>query len=393
MQHFLSPQRLMLAVVALLATATPAFAFGSEAFWFPKTVTPYGHMVNDIYQLSMWICVGIMVVVEVGLVYALWAFRKRPNDTREPATWHHNTKLEVIWTIIPFVLLIVILVPTFKALAYFADVPSNPQLTLQVVGHQFFWEYRYPELGISMHTSPRVGQGGNEELYIPTDTKMKVVITSADVIHSWWVPEFGFQQFATPGNLSIVPLEVSKPGLYTGQCAYLCGALHGAMNIIVRAVPRPEFDAWAAKQSKAPFDTIAKVGKVGMVAPPPAVINAQNQVATGTVDPKALAAAGQPIFAAKCAGCHGGAGAGMPGMFPPLAGSEIVNGPDDKFVHIVKDGLTGPVTVKGGSYNGMMPPWKDQLSAKEISEVMTYVRTSWGNNGKPITPAQVQSTQ
>jgi cytochrome c oxidase subunit 2 len=398
MKHLtLSPKRLAVMAAALLAigglvAAEPASA---SPFWWVTPVTPYGQKVDFLYQLMMWICIAILAVVEVLLVVALVKFRKKEGDTRQPETWNHNTKLEVIWTAIPFALLIVILVPTFQALAYLADVPKNADLTLEVVGHQFFWEYRYPELGVKFNSSPRIGDAPQEPLYIPTDRKLKVVLTSSDVIHSWWIPAFGMQQMTTPGNLSMVPLEIKTPGTYEGACAFLCGPLHGAMNVVVKAVPGPEFDAWAAKNKGQAIEPIGKVGKVGMVAPPPKPHEggegATTEKPSGAVDVAALKTEGSGIYTSKCAGCHGAAGAGVPGMFPPLAGSEQVNGDDKALIGILLNGLSGPVTVKGASYNGMMPPWKDQLNDKEIAAVATFVRSSWGNNGKVITPDQVES--
>lgn len=388
-------------VAALAAAATPLlFAEPAMAamFWFPDPASVWGEQVYFLYQILMWMSIVILIIVEVALVAALLKFRKRPNETRAPETWSHNTKLELVWTIIPFLLLIGILFPTFKAVAYLADVPKNPELTLEVVGHQFYWEYRYPDLGVQFNTTPTMGPGtGLEELYVPVGRKMKVVLTAADVIHSWYIPAFGFQQMTTPGNLSIAPLEVTKVGLYEGYCTYLCGTLHGAMRARVRAVPPAEFDAWVAKQTKKQLDPIATVGKVGMQPARPAKPahgadaphGAASPAAAAPVDVKALAAKGSEIYASKCAACHGGAGAGMGTMFPPLAASDYVNAGDEQLIAAVKNGLSGPITVNGQQYNGMMPPFGGQLSDEEIAAVLTHIRTSWGNNGKAITPAQV----
>lgn len=393
-----------LAALAIpLMLAQPAHA---AMFWFPEPASVWGEQVYSLYQILMWIGIGILVIVEVALVAALLKFRKRPNETREPATWSHNTKLELVWTIIPFLLLVGILFPTFKALAYLADVPKTPDtLTLEVVGHQFYWEYRYPDLGVQFNTTPTMGPGtGMEELYVPVGRKMKVVLTAADVIHSWYIPAFGFQQMTTPGNLSIAPLEVTKVGLYEGYCTYLCGTLHGAMRARVRGVTPAEFDAWVAKQTKKTLDPIATVGKVGMQPARPAKPahgteggkeGGHDGAAAGghgteaVVDTKALAVKGAEVYASKCAGCHGTAGAGVPGVFPPLAASDYVNAADDQLINAVKKGLNGPITVNGTQYSGAMPAFGGQLSDEEIAAVLTYVRTNWNNNGKAITPAQV----
>lgn len=405
MQHTLTSRKVAVAALGALAVVLAPEAAQAGMLGFPDQVTVWGHQVDFIYQLTTWISIGILAVVWIGLAAALIKFRKRANETREPETWSHNTKLEVIWTVIPFLLLIVILFPTFKALAYLADVPKKADLTVEVVGHQFFWEYRYPDLGIKFNTTPTMGPGtGMEELVLPVDRKIKMVFTSADVIHSWLVPQFGIQQMTTPGMLAMAPLEIKKAGLYEGYCTYLCGDLHGAMRIRVKAVPESEFTAWAAGYAKTPnIEPIAKVGKVGMVAPPPkkkehgaegehgkAPADGHGETAA-QVDPVKLSAMGKEIYASKCAGCHGAEGAGTPGVFPPVAGAEQVNGDDAALIGILLNGLQGPVTVKGQSYNGMMPPWKDQLNDEEVAAVATFMRTSWGNNGKAISPEQVKA--
>lgn len=387
-------KRAGLAVAAALLAAVPAPAVAAP-FGFPDTVTVFGQQVNFLYQLLTWISIGILAVVWIGLVAAIVKFRKKPGEVREPETWSHNTKLEIAWTVIPFILLVIVLVPTFQSLAYMADVPKKADLTLEVVGRQFFWEYRYPELDVKFNTTPTLGPGtGEEELYIPVNRKLKVILTSADVIHAWWVPQFGLQQMTTPGNLSMVPLEVQKTGLYEGACTYLCGPLHGAMRVRVRAVEQPEFDAWVARMAKtAKIDPIAKVGKVGMVAPPPQKPKHgegdHGAAPGGTVDLAALKAQGAEIYSSKCAGCHGAEGLGLGAAIPPLAGAEQVTGDARELVSIIKNGLSGPITVKGQPYSGAMPAFGTQLSNEEIAAVATFVRSSFGNDAAPVLPADV----
>lgn len=398
--------RLGLATVLLGLAAMPAAA---SNFWFVTPVTPMGHQIDWLYQFMMWISVVILIVVEVALVAALIKFRKRPNETREPESWSHNTKLEIVWTVIPFAILVAILVPTFKALAYLADVPKNADLRLEIVGHQFYWEYRYLFPGetnptVSFNSTPRDANGGyGDPLYIPVNHKMEVVMTSADVIHAWWIPAFGMQQMTTPGNLSIIPLEVDKPGDYTGNCAFLCGPQHGAMGIFVRAVDENTFKDWVGKHKlAAAAKDIKTVGIVGQTPPPPEQNNKEaeeaakqgSKAAAGGApteeEAKKLAEKGSAIYTSKCAGCHQPTGAGVPGVFPPLDGSEIVVGPDKDLVGIIAHGKSGPIKVKGQDFNSSMPPVGADLSNEEIAEVATYVRTAWSNKGKPIGPGMVK---
>lgn len=387
-------------LAALAALATPllfAPAASAAPFWFPDPATVWGDQVNGIYQLLTWISIGILLIVEVGLVAAIVKFRKKPGDTREPATWSHHTTLEVVWTVIPFILLIVVLVPSFKALAYLADVPKKADVTLEVVGHQFFWEYRFPDYGVKFNTTPTMGPGtGTETLHLPVGRKIKVLLTSADVIHSWYVPNFAIQQMTTPGNLAQIPLELTRTGLFEGYCTYLCGTLHGAMRIRIQGDTAADFDKWIAAQPKTTIEPIKQTGKIDMLPPPPRVHEegkepGKEEGKEAAVDVAALSAKGKDIFASKCAGCHQAMGTGVPGVFPPLAGSDYVNGPDEQLATTIKNGLNGPVTVKGTQYNGAMPAFKGQLSDEEIAAVATYVRTSWGNNGKPIAPAVVEA--
>lgn len=392
--------RLGLALATLGFAAAPAVA---SNFWFVTPVTIFGQKVDFLYQFMMWISIAILVVVEVGLVAALVKFRKRPGEEREPATWSHNTKLEVVWTVIPFLILIAILVPTFQALAYLADVPKNADVTLEVVGHQFYWEYRFPELGVSFQSTPRDANGGyGDPLVLPANKKIKVLLTAADVIHSWWVPAFGMQQMTTPGNLAMVPLEILKPGDYYGNCAYLCGPQHGAMGVYVKAVDYPAFVAWAGQHKAATaLKPIAQVGQIGQTPPPPEENNkkaeeaakAAAQGAAGgaptAAEAKTLAEKGSALYTAKCSGCHQPTGAGIPGVFPPLDGSEIVLGPDKDFVGVILHGKSGPIKIKGADFNGAMPAVGAGLSNEEVAQLATYVRTAWSNKGKPIGPGQV----
>jgi cytochrome c oxidase subunit 2 len=233
--------------------------------------------------------------------------------------------------------------------------------------------------------------------------KIKVILTASDVIHSWWVPAFGMQQMTTPGNLAMVPLEVTKPGDYTGNCAYLCGPQHGAMGVFVRAVDHPTFMAWVDKHKSATgLKPIATVGLVGQTPPPPEA----NEVPEGKENPqgteaasagkpteaeaKQLAEKGKDLYAAKCLGCHQPTGAGVPGVFPPLDGSEFVNGPEKPLVEIILKGKSGPIKVKGADYNSAMPPVGTGMSDEEVAELATYVRSAWSNKSGAIGPAQVK---
>lgn len=408
---------------ACLFPLVAATGVAAAPFGYTDSVTAFGDINSTLYQVMIWISIGILVVVEAALVYAIFKFRKRPGENRAPESWSHNTTLEVVWTVIPFVLLIIICVPTFQGLMYMVNLPKKPDVVLEVVGRQYFWEYRFPELNATFNSKTRLGdviklKAGTPEwdeiaLHLPVNQKILVKFTAADVIHSWWIPAFGMQQMTTPGNLTQFPLEIRKEGSWEGACAYLCGALHGAMDIKVKGVGQEAFSAWiAAHQAQAaiaPVETVGKVGAVyqkpaakhgesGDAHPTPGEDTAKPEEDLGVAEPPAaeaedltaLAKEGAAIYAARCAGCHQPTGAGMPPVFPPLAGAEQVNGGDDALVDILLKGLTGPISVKGAQYNGQMPAFAD-LSDKEIASVLNHLRTSWGNNGKLISPAQVKA--
>lgn len=419
-----SGHRLFQLAVGVILPLLFASSASAAPFGYMDSVTVFGDINLNLYNLMMWISIAILVVVEAALVYAIFKFRKRAGENRAPESWSHNTTLEIVWTVIPFILLIIICVPTFQGLLYMVNIPKKPDLVLEVVGRQYFWEYRFPELNATFNSRTRLGdviaiKKGTPEwddiaLHLPINQKILVKFTAADVIHSWWVPAFGMQQMTTPGNLVQFPLEIKEEGRWQGACAYLCGPLHGAMDIKVMGVNRPAFDAWIASHQAqgeiAPFESVGKIGAVyqkpkasehsegdshGAVAATHseakvAVSPAENTAEAPAEDLAALAKDGAALYAARCAGCHQPTGDGLPGLFPPLAGAEQVNGPDEALVDILLKGLNGPITVKGGQYNGQMPAFAD-LSDKEIASVLNHLRSSWGNNGKLISPAQVKA--
>lgn len=449
--------------IASLLLAAPAHAAG---FWMPDTVTIFGDKVNYLYQFMMWFMVAIFVVVEAALVYALWVYRRKPNEERAPEQWTHNTQLELVWTAVPFLILVAIMFPTIDALRYFADVPASaseqanrsttsmpvdqyklpehaaqaahgelakpelistttptdelidPQgqagagpsayagheqdvITLEVIGHQFWWEYRYTDPWINAQLNSKTASKEDrlgEPLPIPAKKKIRLVFTAADVIHGWWVPAFGSQQMTTPGNLASMPLELTVDPAegstdpkfnYEGACTYLCGPSHGLMTIHVRAVHVNDFLKWASAHQMGESPRRATViANVGRAAKPPQLNEKPaGGAAAAELDPKVLAEKGKGIYTAKCAGCHQPTGAGIPGVFPPLAKSDWVTGEDAKLVGAITKGVQGAITVGGTAYNGAMPAIGADLSDEELASLVTYLRTSWGNAGKPMQPA------
>jgi cytochrome c oxidase subunit 2 len=355
-----------------LLAALPAFAEEAwvklESDLMPEMVTQEGHMIKDIYHLINWITIGIFILVAVLMIYTMVRFRKRPGENRQPTNFNHHTGLEIIWTIVPAAILIGIAVPTFKVIAFHESIPQDPDgLNVDVIGHQWYWEYRLPDHKVQIMAN----DGIKTPLVVPVNRIVRLNLTGEDVIHSWFVPSFGWKIDCVPGRINQAWFKVEKPGTYHGQCAELCGTMHGKMYITVKAVSEPEWEIWRKEQ------------------PIASLTQGEKEAANAPVDEATLMKEGEKGYAARCASCHQPTGAGIPGAFPPLAGAEQVTGKAEEHIKIVLNGLNGAITVKGQSYNGVMPAWKDVMTDREIAAVLTYERNSWGNKAGIVKPDDV----
>src|SRR3546814_460089 len=222
----------------------------------------------DAHMMALWICVGIGVVVFAAMAYAIFAFRKSKGAVA--ATFTHNTTAEVIWTVIPVLLLIGMSWPATTKLIAMYDTRDS-EMTVKVTGYQWMWKYEYLGEDVAFISrldgeSDRMRQSGERPtmeanpnylldvdrmLVLPVDTKVRFVITADDVIHSWWVPALGWKQDAIPGIVNEAWADIQTPGIYRGQCAELCGKDHGFMPIVVKAVPKAEYRQWLASQKAA----------------------------------------------------------------------------------------------------------------------------------------------
>lgn len=237
---------------------------------FQEPATPVMESIHKFHNELLWIIAAIALVVTALLVYVIWRFRASKNPV--PATFTHHTGLEIIWTAIPVVLLVVIAIPSLKLL-HLMDKLEKPELTLKVTGHQWFWEYDYPESEINFNSlivpKDQLKEGDirllsvDQQVILPVDTDVRILVTSADVLHSWAVPAFGVKQDTVPGRLRETWVRITKPGTYYGQCSELCGQGHGYMPIAVKAVSKEEFKAWVEthKKPKAPAPVAAKPGE------------------------------------------------------------------------------------------------------------------------------------
>jgi cytochrome c oxidase subunit 2 len=333
--------------------------------------------IYDLHTLIMWIIVVIFVVVFGAMTWAIIKHRKAAGHQAEQ--FHENTMVEVVWTVIPFLILLFMAYPATKTVLAMKDT-SSPDLTIKATGYQWKWGYDYLQEGISFYSSlatPREQiDGGNvaarnanpnyllevdNPVVVPVGKKVRIITTANDVIHAWWVPALGIKQDAIPGFVRDTWFKADKPGTYRGQCAELCGKDHGFMPIVVEAVTPERYAAWVAEQKKRMAAT---------------AVDAEKQWT-----PDELKAHGAKVYASNCVACHQATGMGLPKVFPALSGSKIVNGPKEAQVQLVLNGRAGTA----------MAPFK-HLSDADIAAVVTYTRNNWANKvGDAVAPAEVKA--
>ncbi|WP_242065261.1 cytochrome c oxidase subunit II [Pseudoalteromonas rubra] len=336
---------------------------------------------NQVYQLHMtifWICCVIGLIVFSIMFWAL--IHHRRSKGAEPAQFHESTKVEILWTAIPFLILVAMAVPATKTLIAMEDT-DKADLTIKVTGSQWKWHYEYLGHDVdfySLMSTPRAQIDNMESktenyllevdkpLVIPTGKKVRFLLTSDDVIHSWWVPDFAVKKDANPGFINEAWTNVNEPGTYRGQCAELCGKDHGFMPVVVEAKPEAEFQAWLANEKAQ--RTLAAQQEAALL--------------DQTLSKDELMATGERVYMAYCAACHQPTGLGLQGVFPALKGSAMVTGDLQAHIEIIMDGRPGTA----------MQAFAKQLSLKEVAGVITYKRNSWGNDtGEVIQPSQIQA--
>jgi cytochrome c oxidase subunit 2 len=256
-----------LAGLATLGAGRAALAAAPEPWQLglQPAATPIMERIASFHGLLLGVITLISLFVLALLAYTCWRFREDRNPV--PSKQSHNTALEVVWTAVPVLILVIIAVPSFKLL-YFQDVLPKTELTVKAIGKQWLWSYEYPDNGNftfdALMLEEEELKDGQKRLLetdnvvvLPAGTHVRLQVTASDVLHSWTVPAFGVKIDAVPGRLNEVWLYVNEPGTYYGQCSELCGLRHGFMPIAVKAVSRPEFDAWVAEAQK----KFARVGE------------------------------------------------------------------------------------------------------------------------------------
>ena len=366
----------LLCALGGLAAAFGATSAHALAWYFPSAASSMAQEIDHLHQYVMWLIIVIFVGVFGFMFYACFAHRKSRGHPAEQ--FHENTTVEILWTVIPALILIVIAWPVTKTVIAQKDT-SSPDLTIKATGYQWKWGYDYLKgegegiSFVSMLATPReqIDAGAQKdenyllevdrELVVPLDKKVRVLTTAADVIHAWWVPAFGVKQDAIPGFIRDIWFRADKLGTFRGQCAELCGKEHGFMPIVVRVVSQEDYTKWVAQQKQATAAQAEDVNKKW--------------------DSKELVAHGEKVYSANCVACHQANGRGAPPAFPPLAGSKVVNGPKEGHMDIVLNGKAGTA----------MAPFGKQLSDTDIAAVISYERGSWGNKSGIVQPAEVRA--
>jgi len=376
--HFVRPVLAATLLSNLLWVSTEVCA--ASAFDLREGVTDMSRRVQALHHVSLTVCVVVGVVVFGAMFYSIFAHRRSRRP--QPAHFHENKRLEVIWTLIPTFILVGMAIPATTTLMEIED-NSDPDLTVLITGSQWKWQYKYVEAGLGYYSNfstPR-RQVDNLEpksehyplevdrpLVLPTHKKVRFLMTSEDVIHSWWVPDFAVKQDAIPGFINEAWTRIDKPGVYRGQCAELCGKDHAFMPIVVEVRPEAEFDRWLAGQRQA------------LALASEAAVAARNKQWTMAE----LLPQGEQVFSKHCATCHQATGLGQPGKYPALSGSPIVTGKVEGHLERVMSGKAGTE----------MQAWAPQLSDLEIAAVITYERNSWDNHtGDVIQPLTVYSAR
>lgn len=383
-------KKIGLGFAAMLASLN---AFADYSWNFPEPVTPMALDTLHVHNKFMLITMVIFVVVLAIMIYSIFAHRKN-KGFKAVADKTPSTAVEIFWVLVPFFILLLIDfvimgIPAYHSVLMMEDTRDKSTMVIKVTGSQWRWQYEYLDgeaQGIKFVSNLTTTDDQQKNLaeksenyllevdnhlVLPVGEKVRILMTSSDVLHNWWVPQFGSSRVAVPGFIRETWVQVDKAGTYRGQCKELCGKGHGYMPVVVDALPMEEYKVWvAAKKAE-----IAKAGEIKEMTK------------------EDLVAQGKGVYEKNCAVCHQVNGAGLPPAFPAMTGSTIALGPvfgaDGKYL---KDGHLDRL-LNG---KGVMPSWKATLNDTEIASVITYERQALGNAATvdPIVqPAQVKAAR
>ncbi len=322
-----------------------------------KGVTKVSNDIYDLHMLILWICVFIGIGVFGTMFYSIYHHRK--SRGHKAAQFHENTTVEIIWTIIPTLILIGMAIPATKSMMELDDVQES-EMSIKVTGHQWYWDYEYLDNGVHFEShldeasekshrdsssDPRTVANYllsvDKPLVVPVNKKIRFVFTSSDVIHSWWVPDLGWKKDANPGFINESWTSVDKPGVYRGQCTELCGRDHGFMPIVVIAMSQVDYDNWVKI-------TLAKQAEKADLSD-----KTREQ----------LMAQGESVYLKNCVACHQIDGSGAKGAFPALTGSKKATGAIDPLIGFIQAGTS------------RMPAFS-KLKDDDLAAVITYIRNA-----------------
>ncbi|NOR71908.1 MAG: cytochrome c oxidase subunit II [Methylomarinum sp.] len=363
----------------ILMTAGLGTAQADYTLNLMEGVTKISNDVYDLHMLILWICVFIGIGVFGTMFYSIYYHRKSRGHKAEQ--FHENTTVEIIWTIIPTLILVGMAIPATKTMLEMDDV-RNSDMSIKVTGWQWKWEYEYLDNGIHFFSSldeasnqarqkdsgidprsvPHYLLNVDKPLVVPVDTKIRFLFTAADVIHSWWVPDLGWKKDTVPGFINEAWTYVEKPGTYRGQCTELCGKDHGFMPIVVIVKEKADYAVWVKEQKELALGEANAADKDWAA--------------------EELIAKGETVYANNCSSCHMADGAGLAGTFPAITSSAIVTGDINAQVDLMMNG------------KGMMPAFSQMLSAVDFAAVSTFIRNGLGNEvGDSIQPSAIQALQ
>ncbi len=337
----------------------------------PIGVTPVSQDVYGLHMTMFWWCVAIGVVVFGVMFYSMIVHRK--SNGAKASNFHDSLGLEIAWTVLPFVILIIMAIPATSSLVKLYDT-SESEVDVVITGYQWYWGYEYLDQDVKFFSRLSTPQeqiynqapkGENyllevdEPLVIPINKKVRFLVTSNDVIHAWWVPDLAVKRDAIPGYINESWARVEKPGTYRGVCAELCGKDHGFMPVVVKAVEQEEYEAWLGERREA----AAKI----------------KELTNKTFSLDELVVQGEAVYNKACVACHGANGEG--GVGKAIAGSPIATG--DMAAHI-------DIIVNGSKNNPLMAAYKETLSEVDTAAVITYQRNAFGNNtGDVVQPIDI----
>lgn len=360
--------------------------------------TPISHQIYGLHMYILYVCAAIFIIVFSMMFYSIFKFRKSVG-AKPDVNFHESTLIEIIWTIIPFIILIAMAIPATKTVLDMKDT-SNPDITIKVTGYQWGWRYDYSADDFGFYSNlatpwSQIGQPGiqateakgkdyllevDNTMVVPVNKRVRLLVTSNDVIHGWYMPQLGVNQYGIPGFIKDVWFKAEKVGVYKGQCSQICGKLHGYMPITVEVKSEADYALWVKSGQTKWGKGAALTASIDNSAPKSAVLTEEPTKNFTMVEAKAH---GEKVYATNCIACHQLTGKGQPPVFPALSGSKVVQGPMDQQIGVILNGRPGTAMQSFA-----------RLSDTDLAAVITYTKNSWDNNtGKVVQPSDVKGAR